>query len=158
MSNQSTTNWWTTLQFQLAKLIPTAPGNSCTAPFSATCCASPRAGGNPRTARRSEPLAHPQRRQRPIFRWCGGPAPAPLPPPRPSILGPAARRRAFPLPGRWRQNHTPVQIPGIHLPLLKKPLYPPHTHPPTPLSPAKANPVFPPNLPHLFAHFTLALV
>ena len=42
-----------------------------------------------------------------------------------------------PLPGRGRQNKSPVKIPGIHLPLFEKPVYLPHSyhHPlPDPIS------------------------
>ena len=35
---------------------------------------------------------------------------------------------AFPFPGCGSQNHPPVQILGIHLPLFEKPVYLPHTH------------------------------
>ena len=41
------TYWQTTFQFQLANSTPELAGNSCTAPFSAACCAASRAGGEP---------------------------------------------------------------------------------------------------------------
>ena len=234
MPNRSATNWWITLQFQLAKPIPTAPGNSCTAPFSTACCASPRAGGgnsdrgmyfiwdlpqlNVRPYSRTGLLRYKNHSQNPLsdpfhhsrvgrnpevagpvrsynlaftypcqggelpdcskIRAAGPPSPkaaAHLPMVCGSRSSASATAEAVhpwasnqtachllslpkgPLPRRWRQYHPPVHILHTHFPLLKQPLYPPHTHH-QPLSPAKANPLFPTNLPHLSAHFTLALV
>ena len=74
--------------------MPDISGNSCTAPFNSACCASPRAGGNLRTARKSRPQARPRRRRQPTVRWCGDPVPEHPPWLKPSSPGPIARWRA----------------------------------------------------------------
>ena len=64
---------------------------------------------------------------------------------------------AFPLPGRRRQNHPPVQTPDSHLTLLEMLVHPSHTHYQPPWLPDRLA-WFLPNLPNASAHFTAASV
>ena len=45
--NRPETNCLTTFQFQFAKLLHAAAGNSCIATFNSACCAWSKAGGTP---------------------------------------------------------------------------------------------------------------
>ena len=159
MPHRSQTNRFTTLQFQLAISIPAAPGNSCTAPVSAACSASPRAGGNLRSARISGPPDRPPRRQRPTGLWCGGPVPVPPPWTMPSSLAPAARRRAsVHAPWAWAPESSAGANPW-HPSAIVQDAEPSPSHPsPTPLQTRDKSSQCPTNLPHPSAHFTLALV
>ena len=146
MPNRSETNCRTPFQYQLANSMPTIAGGCCTAPFNSPCCASPRAGGTPGLleyqGRRSAPA---EGRQPPAYGMrvplqgpCagrGGPALGQEPEGVPTLL---------PLPGRGRQDHPPMQVPRVHLPLLEEPVYISHAHHTYPaLTPGQANPVAP---------------
>ena len=63
-------------------------------PVNSACCVSPRAGGNPRSARISRLQALPRRRRRPICQWCEHPGPVPGRWPRRSGPGTGAIVRA----------------------------------------------------------------
>ena len=78
-------------QVQLARSRPAAAGSCCTAALNSSRCASPRAGGNHRSAGISGLWALPHQRPPPIVQWCEGPFPAPPPWPMPASLGPATR-------------------------------------------------------------------
>ena len=147
----------TALQFQLASSMPVSPGNPRTAAFNAACCPSPRAGGNPRTVRKSRPPARPHRSRRPIGQWCGDPVPRPPPWPRRSSLTPAATWRTT-APGAWATEsdadakpwHPSATVPGTAP-------FPSH---PSPYSLSLQDRLTQSSttLPHASAYFTLALV
>ena len=63
---------------------------------------------------------------------------------------------SFPLPGRGRQNKSPVKIPGIHPPLFEKPVYLAHTITTPSQTPYRAIPVPLQIYPH-FCTFHLGL-
>ena len=91
----------------MARPMPNLTGNSCTATLNSACCASPRAGGPPRPARKSRLQAHSPRRRRPIVRWCEGPAPRLRRSPGQSSPGLGARERTtFHAPGAWAPEAT----------------------------------------------------
>ena len=115
--------------------MPDLAGDSCTAAFKSACCASPRAGGNPRSARISRLWALPCRWRRPIGQWCGGPFPVPRPPPNPAILGPAAAgRTTVPAPGTSATESSAGANPW-HSSATVRGIAPSPAHPsPTPLA------------------------
>ena len=126
----------TTFPFQLASSMPACSGNSCTAPFSAACCAGSRAGGNRRSAQRSEPQARPSpKAEAHLPMVCGSRSSAsavaccsPAVGQKPQMAYHHLSLSKGPFPGHRRQNQPQAPARHIHLPSFEKLVHIPHTH------------------------------